>query len=898
MKQENHLEVCVSYSWDVENKGQSKGKVTEFCNKLEKDGFKVFWDKGQKVEYGEAISEQMRHIGASDFLCVFLSDRYLRSPKCMYELLVAWQRSKDNQEEFRTRVKVWVMPSPTNILSQKKRDEYAEHWKKSRDKLKDKLDKKQGSETSPSDAEYFDFLKEISDKVPEILSFFAGNLQVDSYEIYLNWIQEQLNNVSYKEDSSSLNLTSPTIKITQRGEDQEPFQIWDQRAMISLGPISKNKHCYYSCPFCYVNTSEYKSFKRLEIADIIDWLKDHKGEYDIIYVSGDTDSFAGSISRQNMAIELIEKIESEFEVEIMITTRAIISQENLKRLKAVRDNLFKKGLFFYACVSISSYLQKDELEPQPIPSINARIEQLKNFKNMEMKTVLAMRPFLPIVPIEDYMSILERCKDHIDIVLGKEWYADEKGVLDNACKIKDSYQYVKKQMYFDTNIAYWKVYSPKEVIRKIREWCDRKNLKFFMTSRKAIDWVRASEPITRFPKVIGIGALNINFIPLKVDLIPEWLKGPIGEETEVKNEDLWKHVEKSYGNNFTKEYEVFLGGSAYHAIECLSDLDSRIEEPDSRNLELEFIGVAGKKIKNMYFKEMSGITFDIIEKLNDRSIGTKYVRRSESKSGITHNFWEGTIDEPQKAIRSNHTSAGANGELYDHLLFLMESDPYFVKHLAKADWIHVSSLFDHEAMSIIAELLTEAKKSNLGLRVSWDVGKLTKNLLDCKLTLREIFRASDFVILNEKELNVLAGLSSATKGPESNSKAASRLFTECFPEANSALVIQLETLDNVEFYWRYKDQLVSQRVSWDRMTESGKRVNVTAASAYLSAALIDSQLRPDLGFNMQLATNYGMELVWAKVTHTFDKYNQEFKNVRNSYIRIVEGKSVEESTKA
>jgi DNA repair photolyase/sugar/nucleoside kinase (ribokinase family) len=821
----------------------------------------------------------------------------------MYELLVAWQRSKDNPDEFRARVKMWVMPSAVNIKKSETRDDYSDFWKKFRDDRREALDKQKSSDVSVGDVEYFNSLKEITDKVSEMLYFFQDNMQVENFDAYLSWIKVLTQIENNKDDDSlipnpqneSSTMPASSKKVTERADDQEPFQIWDQRAMVSLGPYSKYKHCYYSCPFCYVNTSEYRSFKQLAIKDIIDWLVLHKGEYDIVYISGDTDSFAGpNDDRQSMAVELVEAIELKLHVEIMITTRAIISPNNLSRLKVVRDKLQKKGLFFYACVSISSYLQKELLEPMPISSVADRVKQLKQFKELGMKTVLAMRPFLPIVPMEDYMSILELCKNSVDLVLGKEWYADEKGVLEKACKITDEYPFLRKQMYFDTNVEYWKVYSPQQIVKTIREWCDLANIKFFMTSRKAIDWVRASEPRTRFPRVIGIGALNINFIPKTKERLPQGLVETIGEEKEIETDNLWNHVEKSFGQYFTDKYEVFLGGGAYHAIECLSELDYRHDENYLRNLDLEFIGVAGKKIEKMFYKEMSACDFDIVKKLKDQGIETKYVMQSQSKPGITRNYWSGTSNEPQKAFRSNLTWPGANGELYDYLLNLMETDPFFVKYLAKADWIHVSSLFDHEAMSVIAELLTEAKKNNLGLKVSWDVGKLTKNLLECKTTLREIFRASDFVILSEKELKVFAGSPSDGEAPESNFSAASRLYNKRFPEANSALVVQLESLNQIEFYWRYKHQLVSQCVRWDREFESGSNLNVTAASAYLSAALIDSQLRPDLGFNMQLATNYGMELVWSKVTNDFVNRSQEFKRVRKIFTTKIEEMSAED----
>lgn len=102
------------------------------------------------------------------------------------------------------------------------------------------------------------------------------------------------------------------------------------------------------------------------------------------------------------------------------------------------------------------------------------------------------------------------------------------------------------------------------------------------------------------------------------------------------------------------------------------------------------------------------------------------------------------------------------------------------------------------------------------------------------------------------------------------------------------MVVQSPSLDQVEFYWRYKHDIVSQRVAWRPPANDESDINITAASAYLAAALIDSQLRSDLGFNMNLAANYGMELVWAKVINNPENQGKVFRQVRKRYVEQVE----------
>ncbi|OGU05836.1 MAG: hypothetical protein A2075_12630 [Geobacteraceae bacterium GWC2_58_44] len=657
----------------------------------------------------------------------------------------------------------------------------------------------------------------------------------------------------------SIDALSKEHHIHERGAEQEPFQVWENRAMVSLGPISDKAHCYFQCPFCYVNSS-YLSFQRKTIIEIIDWLSLYSGRYDIVYISGDTDSFAGSPKRQEMAVELVEAISNNFHVEIMITTRAVIQKSHIRRLQNVSDKLRAKGLNFFACVSITQFTH-EYLEPKPIPSVVDRISQLAEFKKAGMITVLAMRPFLPIVPVSDYIEILDRCKEYVDIVLGKAWYADDAGKMDSAimgANIRE-YAFNLERMDFDTNKAMWKVFAPQDVEAKVEDMCDQIGIPFFMRSRPAIDWARANSKKNQPPRVIGIGALNVNFTPKA----RKWGSNKFeeGDEKEVLGNKLWSHVESSFGPKFFDYYEVFLGGGAYHAIECLSELDQLHRGAGTSNWQLEYVGVAGRKIEKYTEVNYEHPPFDIIERLGERRINCKFVKRSESKPGITLNKWSGSTKTPAKSGRTNQTAPCSNNELAAYLK--NQDQNMLVRHLATSDWIHVSSLFSHEAMSVIAKLLTAAKQTNQALKISWDVGVLNSELCKRRPILHKLLHSTDFVLLSPQELRTLAGISPSEK--VENQEAAKKLYKDIYANSNFALVVQDVSCEKVEFYWRYKESIVSQKVVCNCPHGEDRQMNVTAASAYLAAGLIDSQIRPDLGFNMRPSVEYGMNLVWAKL---------------------------------
>lgn len=267
-----------------------------------------------------------------------------------------------------------------------------------------------------------------------------------------------------------------------------PFDIREGRAMVSLGPLSKKKYCPFSCPFCYVDAG-FLSYATMTIQETVNWLESHKEKFNIIYVSGDTDSFAPP--RMDQGVELLEALSS-FNVDLLFTTRAILKDQHLLRLKTLKEKLSKNGKLLFGCVSIAQ-LHHNYLEPRPISLPQDRIEQLNTFKILGLVSVHAMRPFLPVVPPEEYLELVDLVKDKTDIILGEVWYADKSGILENSVFkgiIPDHLEYVEHEMDFDENTSIWKVYESKEVEKAVAKKCSEINIPFFMRSAPAIEWAR------------------------------------------------------------------------------------------------------------------------------------------------------------------------------------------------------------------------------------------------------------------------------------------------------------------------------------------------------------------------------------------------------------------------
>jgi internalin A len=121
-------EIFFSYAWDDDHEtGESREKIVDVLyDDLKNDGYQVVRDK-MDLGYKGLISEFMKRIGKGDIVIVAISDKYLKSPYCMYELLEIYRHARLEKDEF---IKV-VFPIRVESLALNKPNVlggYYEYW--------------------------------------------------------------------------------------------------------------------------------------------------------------------------------------------------------------------------------------------------------------------------------------------------------------------------------------------------------------------------------------------------------------------------------------------------------------------------------------------------------------------------------------------------------------------------------------------------------------------------------------------------------------------------------------------------------------------------------------------------------------------------------------------------
>lgn len=144
-------EIFLSYAWgDRREAGESREAIVDrLYDALMAQRFTVVRDKKDNG-YGKVISDFMRRLGQGKLVVVVISDKYLKSPYCMYELLEIYEHGG-----FSGRIFPIVLPD-ASLHSFPDRLEYVRFWKREKGKIEDTI-KEIGLDAFSADGSYREY---------------------------------------------------------------------------------------------------------------------------------------------------------------------------------------------------------------------------------------------------------------------------------------------------------------------------------------------------------------------------------------------------------------------------------------------------------------------------------------------------------------------------------------------------------------------------------------------------------------------------------------------------------------------------------------------------------------------------------------------------------------------
>jgi len=150
--------VFISYAWG----GESEATVNQIDTALQERGLKIIRDK-RDLGYKGSINSFMERIGQGNCIIVVISDKYLRSPNCMFELVEIAEGKQFHERVFP------IVLSDANIYDPVRRLEYVKHWETKLAEL-DKAMKEVGQANLQGIREDIDQYSRIRDKVSGLTS--------------------------------------------------------------------------------------------------------------------------------------------------------------------------------------------------------------------------------------------------------------------------------------------------------------------------------------------------------------------------------------------------------------------------------------------------------------------------------------------------------------------------------------------------------------------------------------------------------------------------------------------------------------------------------------------------------------------------------------------------------
>jgi len=156
-------EVFVSYAWTDE----SKALVTQLENVFKDRGISLIRDQNE-LQYKDLIGDFMKRIGRRKCIIVVLSERYLRSKNCMFELVEIAERGNISDRVFP------VVLKDAHIYDAKGRLQYIKYWEQQKKQLDTEM-KKVGGENLRGIREELDLFAKIRATIDRIVDVL-GNM--------------------------------------------------------------------------------------------------------------------------------------------------------------------------------------------------------------------------------------------------------------------------------------------------------------------------------------------------------------------------------------------------------------------------------------------------------------------------------------------------------------------------------------------------------------------------------------------------------------------------------------------------------------------------------------------------------------------------------------------------
>jgi internalin A len=170
----------VSYAWADPTDPDREKIVDQACEEAQRCGITIIRDK-TTLKVGDSVSKFMSQIAQGDVIFIILSDKYLKSPWCMFELFEIWRVNQQDETEFLARVRIYVLQD-AKISSPIDRLRYARYWREQYDELERTFKDVGVGAVGQADMRLYKQMQQYYSQVSDMLAGFASILQPRSFD--------------------------------------------------------------------------------------------------------------------------------------------------------------------------------------------------------------------------------------------------------------------------------------------------------------------------------------------------------------------------------------------------------------------------------------------------------------------------------------------------------------------------------------------------------------------------------------------------------------------------------------------------------------------------------------------------------------------------------------------
>jgi internalin A len=172
----------VSYAWGDETPEglERKERVDQLCAEAESRGIELLRD-ASVLQNGDSIQAFMNSLSRGDRIIVILSEKYLKSPYCMFELYSAWRFQRAEPDRFAEVLRAFRLPD-AKISDDFERAAIAGHWRKQMEKFEG-LDMRDLSEQGMV---RYKLVCDYANRVGDILDMIADRIRPSEWDEFLD----------------------------------------------------------------------------------------------------------------------------------------------------------------------------------------------------------------------------------------------------------------------------------------------------------------------------------------------------------------------------------------------------------------------------------------------------------------------------------------------------------------------------------------------------------------------------------------------------------------------------------------------------------------------------------------------------------------------------------------